>query len=107
MKLLAPEILQQLPAVILPRLVVMFGDGTPPILSEIRQYADAGDLHAMGKSAHKLKGSCVSLGAEHMAELCKQLQHKGENNDAEGVSDMLEELELLYPMTLEALQEAV
>ncbi|EIJ36052.1 Hpt domain-containing protein [Thiothrix nivea] len=106
MKLLAHETLQHLPAVILPRLISMFGDTTPALLAEIRQTADSGDLPSMGKAAHKLKGSCASLGAEHMAEICKQLQHKGESNDPEGVSDMVEGLERLYPMTLEALQEA-
>ncbi|MBO0614155.1 Hpt domain-containing protein [Thiothrix fructosivorans] len=104
MKLLAPEALQHLPAVILPRLIQMFGSTTPPLLVEIRQHASAGNLPAMAQAAHKLKGSCVSLGAEQMAEICKTLQHKGECGDAAGISALLEELEGIYPATLAALQ---
>lgn len=104
MQLLVTEALQQLPASILPRLIDMFGSTTPAMLAEIRQHADSGDLAAMGAAAHRLKGSCVSLGAEHMANICKELQHKGESNDPAGVNDMVEKLETLYPATFNALK---
>ena len=104
MKLLAPEALQHLPAVILPRLIQMFGSTTPPLLVEIHQHASAGNLPAMAQAAHKLKGSCVSLGAEQMGDICKTLQHKGESGDATGIVTLLDELEALYPVTLAALQ---
>jgi HPt (histidine-containing phosphotransfer) domain-containing protein len=105
MKLLAPEALQHLPAVILPRLIQLFGSTTPPLLADIRQHASSSNLPAMGQAAHKLKGSCVSLGAEPMAEICKTLQHKGEQGDATGISALLDELDALYPATLAALQQ--
>ena len=104
MKLLATEALQSLPAVILPRLIALFGSTTPAIIADIRHYASSGDLLAMSKAAHKLKGSCISLGAEQMADICKELQHKGEQADPTGISSMVEELEALYPATLAALQ---
>ena len=104
MKLLAPEALQHLPAVILPRLIQMFGSTTPPLLVEIRQHASTGNLPAMAQAAHKLKGSCVSLGAEQMGDICKTLQHKGETNDTCGVDEEIAALTALYPLTLAALQ---
>lgn len=105
MQLLAPEALQHLPAVILPRLIQMFGSTTPPMLADMHQHASSGNLLAMAQAAHKLKGSCVSLGAEQMAEVCKTLQHKGEQGDATGIRALLDELDVLYPATLAALQE--
>lgn len=104
MKLLALDALQHLPAVILPRLIALFRDTTPALLDEIRQYAHSGDLLAMSKAAHKLKGSCVSLGAEGMAEICKALQHKGEANDPTDIAALVNALVALYPQTLEAMQ---
>lgn len=104
MRLLATEALQHLPAVILPRLIGMFGDTSPAMLADIRRHTDSGNLTEMGKAAHKLKGSCASLGAERMAEICMELQHKGENNDPAGVANLVTELEALYPDTLDALQ---
>ena len=105
MKLLAPEALQHLPAAILPRLIQMFGSTTPPLLADIRHYANDTNWHAMAQAAHKLKGSCVGLGAEPMAEICKTLQHKGEQSDNTGISALLDELETHYPATLSELQQ--
>jgi HPt (histidine-containing phosphotransfer) domain-containing protein len=107
MNLLVPEALHSLPAAILPRLVDMFATTTPALLDEIRQYAAQGKLTDMAKSAHKLKGSCVSLGAERMAHLCKDLQHKGETNDATNVALEADELAELYPQTLAAMRQAL
>lgn len=105
MKLLAPEALQQLPAVILPRLIQMFENTTPPLLTEIRHHANDANWHAMAQAAHKLKGSCMSLGAEAMAEICKVLQYKGEQADSSGISPLVDELDKIYPETLAELQQ--
>lgn len=107
MQLLANETLKQLPATILPRLITLFSSTTPDLLVEIQESATKQDLQTMAKAAHKLKGSCVSLGAEKMAELCKELQHKGENNDATDIKAMITELTDSYPSTLAAMQSFV
>ena len=104
MQLLTPETLRSLPAVILPKLISLFSSTTPPLLTEIRQHATQGEWQAMAQAAHKLKGSCVSLGAEPMANICKSLQHKGEANDSSGVGEEIATLTALYPLTLAALQ---
>lgn len=104
MQLLATETLKQLPAAILPRLVKLFSATTPELLTEIQQAAANNDLAAMAEAAHKLKGSCLSLGAEPMAALCKVLQEKGEANDSTGIHAQIDELQRLYPATLNAMQ---
>lgn len=105
MQILANEILQQLPTAILPRLISLFGATTPELITEIQQQAANGDLLAMAQTAHKLKGSCLSLGAEKMADLCQKLQHKGEYQDTVGMDEYLAELAAIYPVTLAALQQ--
>lgn len=104
MQLLRPETLRSLPAVILPQLISLFSRTTPQLLAEIRQYAAQGEWQAMAQAAHQLKGSCLSLGADPMANLCQSLQHKGEANDSRGVDAAIAELTALYPLTLAALQ---
>jgi hypothetical protein len=41
-----------------------------------------------------------------MAEICKELHHKGETNDSTDITARIEALAALYPLTLEALQTA-
>ena len=104
MQLLTPETLRSLPAVILPKLISLFSSTTPPLLTEIRQHATQGEWQAMAQAAHKLKGSCVSLGASAMAEICATLQYKGEQQDLSQAPVLLKQLQQLYPATLDALQ---
>lgn len=105
MKLLATEILQALPAAILPQLVNVFDQTTPAMLSDIRQHAANQNFNGLAQAAHKLKGSCASMGASRMSELCKILQEKGENADHSEVDTMVAELENLYPATLAELKQ--
>jgi HPt (histidine-containing phosphotransfer) domain-containing protein len=104
MQLLNPEALRSLPAIIRPKLVTVFAKTTPELLEHIQLHATSGNLHAMAQAAHKLKGSCVSLGAEQMGDICKILQHKGEANDASETQTLSQALTRLYPETLAALQ---
>lgn len=104
MQVLATETVKQLPAAILPRLVKLFSTTSPELLENIQQAATDNNLRALAEAAHKLKGSCLSLGAEQMAEICKDLQEKGEANDATDIHTKIRELKLLYPITLSALQ---
>lgn len=104
MQLLALNTLKQLPKPILPRLINLFMSTTPDLITEIQQAAAKNDLAVMANAAHKLKGSCLSLGAEQMAAICKELQEKGEANDNTGIQAQVTELSSLYPKTLEAMQ---
>lgn len=104
MQILSTEHLKQLPAVILPQLITLFSSTTPALLAEIQATAKSGDWQTMAQAAHKLKGSCVSLGAEKMADLCNDLQHQGENNAPTGIHELIAELTKIYPVTLTAMQ---
>lgn len=107
MNILALNVFQELPAPLLPRLVDLFMATTPILLKEIQHYQTSGDLQALGQSAHKLKGSCLSLGAQAMAELCHTLQVKGEQQDSAEITELTTQLNDLYPLTLKALQDAI
>jgi hypothetical protein len=102
--LVNPEALEALPDFLIPQLIQVFASTTPPMLQELQQQLMAHDAHAFGQTAHKLKGSCVSLGANAMAEVCATLQYKGEQQDLSQAPVLLKQLQQLYPATLDALQ---
>ncbi len=106
MKLLTLETLQNLPSFLIPRLVDLFAKTTPALLDELQQHGIATPAPAaMAQAAHKLKGSCVSLGAEQMASICAELQHKGEQQDMQNVASLITELAQIFPPTLAELRK--
>jgi two-component system sensor histidine kinase/response regulator len=56
------------------QLVDLFLTSTPPMLAELRDAADRGDHDELQRTAHKLKGSCQSIGATAMATLCRAVE---------------------------------
>jgi CheY-like chemotaxis protein/HPt (histidine-containing phosphotransfer) domain-containing protein len=77
------------------RLVELFLDRTPPLIEELRRAIERADTGELRARAHKLKGSCLAVGAERMALLAAQLQHAGEHGDARaaerGLAPLLEQ----------------
>jgi len=55
-------------------IVDMFLRVCPEALSHVQDAAARGDTDALTKTAHKLKGSCLSLGAMAMADACKGVE---------------------------------
>ncbi len=51
-----------------------------------------GDLESMGKNAHSLKGSTAVLYDNDVADLARQLEFKGKENDASGIQELFEKL---------------
>ena len=44
------------------------------------------------EAAHALKGASANLGAQHLAELCRQLEALGEAGQVDGAGKRLEQL---------------
>ena len=59
---------------IVPQLIELFVNGTPPLLAELRAGVERGDGDATRRAAHKLKGSCQSIGASRMTTLAGELE---------------------------------
>jgi two-component system sensor histidine kinase/response regulator len=56
------------------QLLDLFLQSTPPLLAELRTAIDGGDGEELRRAAHKLKGSCQSIGATFMVTLCRALE---------------------------------
>ena len=55
-------------------LIDLYAEDTPRRLTAMRGAAAAGDLVALRRAAHGLKGSSASLGARRVALLCEELE---------------------------------
>jgi two-component system, sensor histidine kinase and response regulator len=86
---------------IVPQLVALFVDGTPPLLADLRTAAQAGDAQAVRRGAHKLKGSCQNIGATWLATLARELEADPEEGPPP------EALERAFASTRTALEAAL
>ncbi len=66
------------------------------------------DLHQLARLAHRFKGSSLSLGAQHLADICQQLEHRARQNlDNHETFALFGVIEVEYRRVKERLQEMV
>ena len=63
------------------------------------------DSDAIRRAAHSFKGSCSNVGALHLASLCGHLEHKGLNNDFNGVKDDFVEIKQEFSVVQQLLHD--
>jgi two-component system, sensor histidine kinase and response regulator len=87
---------------IVPQLIELFVESTPPLLGELRSGAEGGDPEAVRRAAHKLKGSCANIGAGFMAKLAAGIE-----KDATAGPAALDGLDRVFADTRDALRAAL
>ena len=87
---------------IVPQLIELFADSTPPLLDELRAVVESGDEESVRRVAHKLKGSCQNIGAGFMAKLAANIERAATAAPAE-----LEGLDRVFADTRDALRAAL
>ena len=97
-----PECLREFDLVtdkeIVQELIHSFVSDAAERLRSMRSVMLTGDGAQLARLAHSLKGSAAQMGAEQMAELCRQLEHAAGSANAEGLSK-LEQLETYFRST--------
>ena len=89
---------------LLAELIDIFLDDAPGRIEGMRDAIGREDWPAVASRAHGLKGSCGSLGAMHMADLCARLeQHARARAPRAEAEAMFRELEGHYEMVRAAL----
>ena len=78
---------------LLDELIELFLTDVPPLLIVLREAVEGGDAHSVERSAHTLKGSCSSMGAIRMAEICEKLRETGTTGDLVQTSVLFNQLE--------------
>jgi CheY-like chemotaxis protein len=85
-------------------LVELFGAQTPELLARMRTAIDGGDAGSVKQASHKLKGGCLTLAANRMADLCRGLEIIADRGSLEGAAEAVDRLEVAFKETYGALQ---
>ena len=75
------------------QIVGLFLEKTPPILAELRDAVTRGDLDAVRRSAHTIKGTSATLGARALSEKCKRLEEQARTGEVADAAASLTEIE--------------
>jgi CheY-like chemotaxis protein len=89
---------------ILANYVELFLADVPPRLASLWEAVERGDARSVEQNAHTLNGSCGSVGARRMAELCEELRGAGASEHLAGISDLLDRLEAEFEHVRAALE---
>jgi CheY-like chemotaxis protein/HPt (histidine-containing phosphotransfer) domain-containing protein len=90
-------------ALVLPIVDQFMGDVAAE-LADLARAVKLNDQRQLGRLAHKLKGSAVTLGAEPLANLCRQLEAQASHDDVSAAWDLLQPLREELDRTCHALQ---
>jgi signal transduction histidine kinase/CheY-like chemotaxis protein len=88
---------------LLERVLQAYLDDTPTQLRSIGQAIGRGDAVQMRKSAHSLKSSSANVGADALAQRCKELEQLGRNHTTAGAAVLLAEMERSFQAARQAL----
>ena len=72
---------------------------------ELRAAQQSGDVRAIGKLAHSLKGSASTFGAGSLAARCGELQVRAATGDAADTARVLDSVDAAYSLASTALRE--
>lgn len=81
---------------ILTRVVTLYLDTSPKLLQRIQAAIAESDGTKLSSAAHSLKSCSVSLGAEALAAICRELEERGRNNDLANAQAVLSVIESEY-----------
>ncbi|MGH1472224.1 MAG: Hpt domain-containing protein [Cellvibrionaceae bacterium] len=77
-------------------LINMYVSDSQARIEALHTAYSAQDCDSVRREAHSLKGSSGNIGAGIMAELTKQVEQKGRDENLEGVEDLISQIEAEY-----------
>jgi len=86
-------------------LVAAYLEETPRLITGLRQDLEQGDVAAFRRTAHSIKSSSASFGANHLAEAARELEQLAQEDYKDGVGKRIDHLEQLYYQVQEQLRE--
>ena len=72
--------------------IELFLDETSLQLATLHQHLRESNAEAARRSAHQLKGGCLTVGATQMADICEELESACENRSCHDLSRLAEAL---------------
>ena len=99
--------LKDMGADIFVELIQLYLEEAPNQIAEIRQLFASGNAKAMGEAAHSLKGSSLNLGANDLANICKQIELKGKRGDLSALEGLFDQLDQQYQEVQKELEHEI
>lgn len=85
-------------------LVMMFKTQSVAYAQQLQQLLDSKDFYALGKLAHKIKGSVSTVGITPLVEIMRTIEHKVENGVIEGeYQKLIDQYSTISQLALEEL----
>lgn len=92
---------------LLAKVVEIYFQNSTNLINTIRTAAISGDAVTLSKAAHSMKSSSANLGALNLANLCKELETKGRENNIDGIQTIVSSMEMEYKRVRTALEKEV
>ena len=89
---------------ILEKIVGLYLENSSSIIIEIQQAVEDRDAKKIRSTSHSLKSSSGNLGADTLADLCKEIEDLGKNNQLDDIDLKFELLTTQYNMVSDALK---
>lgn len=90
---------------VLARVIALYLDSSAELLEKIRQSVADADGESLGTSAHSLKSSSGNVGAQVLAQLCRELEGYGRKGNITAAEALMERLSEVAEATKSALRE--
>ncbi|NHQ90249.1 hybrid sensor histidine kinase/response regulator [Janthinobacterium lividum] len=88
---------------LLERVILAFTSETPRQLSAMRAAIAGADAEALRKVAHSLKSGSANVGADGLAQLCKEMEKLGRAGSTEGAAALLQQMQQAFLTVRESL----
>ncbi len=95
----APDILQ--------KIVGLYLENSSKIIDELRQAVEKEDAKKIRSTAHSLKSSSANLGADLLAETCKEMESLGRQDQLQNIKEEFKRLSEQYEATCAALKKEI
>jgi two-component system sensor histidine kinase/response regulator len=89
----------------LEKIVLLYMKDSPGLLNALRDAIDQDDAEQVRMHAHRFRSGSANLGALRLAELCKQLEEMGRNNELQQALILLNRVEAEFRLASVALQQ--
>ncbi|TFW27399.1 response regulator, partial [Massilia horti] len=87
------------------QVIAAYVDDTPQQLRSLREAIAGDDSGSVRKVAHTLKSASANVGAQKLAQLCKEMEHLGRADTTEGANVILTDMEQEFQAVRHSLSE--
>jgi HPt (histidine-containing phosphotransfer) domain-containing protein len=89
----------------LKKLIAIYLSSVPVFETQVENAITAADSSALIKAAHTFKSSAANIGADVLADICRQLEEYGDKNQVSKASQLLEKMKAESRRVTAALEE--